>query len=114
MASADDLSLVLVNCIDHPRSRDRIRDLTGLPWEQLGRLLAELRRRGLARTVGGGQWLSHQRSCGGSCMRPASEMAGAAVEFDPETLRWFCADCWEGEIAYVRSLVDQPRGGEDG
>jgi hypothetical protein len=107
----DDLTAVLSTIVSG-RSRDaaQVRRESGLDYDRAQAALGELRRRDLAQPMGGGQWSACQRECACCGQRPSG---GAEIDFDPETLRWYCAGCWEQEADKVRRLVEgDQEGGE--
>jgi chromosome condensin MukBEF MukE localization factor len=103
MAQVDDDASVLAKTIDRDRSVRRIAQETGLGHEQVRSSLARMRRRGLVRHLGGGYWIAEQRGCA-RCSRSLS--GGDALIVDPETLRWLCEECFEGDVAALHALLD--------
>jgi hypothetical protein len=76
-----------------------------LSYQRIDAAISQLRRRGTVRHLGGGYWWVRQRECAGACGRRGETFKGEAVYVDPETLRWFCWDCWESEGNRVQALV---------
>lgn len=102
----DELASVLAAIIASAKPPEQIRDSTGLPWETVMAAIQELRGREMIRDIFGHQ-LTHQRLCAGSCMRDGHYLRGHAVVFAPESMRWFCEECWKAEAEHVQGLVEE-------
>ena len=100
--SYDELATV-VTCSIAIRTPQRIRDLARLSGEQMETALEHLRRRDVVRDLDGGRVATRQRTCAGACGRSVRRLSGVYV--DPETLRWFCPDCWDADVARVAAIV---------
>jgi len=104
--SLDDLASVLVAVLPRELSTVRIRFHVALTPEATKAALAYLTGRGTVRNSGGGWYRARQRICAGACQREAREIRCREVIVDPETLRWFCADCWREEVEQIRLMVE--------
>ena len=102
--ASDDRISVVAAIIAASLTAQQVRDRTNLPWERVESALAYLRRRDIARNVGGGYYRANQLDCAG-CSRSGRTMKGQAVYIDPETFRWFCEECWDAEAEHVKELV---------
>ena len=101
--SYDDLAIV-ITCSIIERTPRRIHDLSGLSWDADG--------------VGGGAPAPAPRPARprrrprrdapadvrrSRATRRPRELGGVYV--DPETLRWFCAACWDADVDRVAAIV---------
>jgi hypothetical protein len=102
--AVSDLALVLTMAIAVSPNEDEIRDWTGLPWDRVDSALEDLSRRDVVRAEGE-NYFARQRECA-NCSRSGLEMVGETIYIDPESLRWFCHDCWDTEIEQLRALVE--------
>jgi hypothetical protein len=103
MAHVDDDISVLAATIGRDRSVRRVAQEADLGHEKVRASLARMRRRGLVRHLGGGHWIAEQRACA----RCSRSLSGSDVLIvDPETLRWLCKECFEGEVAALQALLD--------
>jgi hypothetical protein len=98
----EDLTSVLVTIVGRDLNARRIADWTGLNRERVRAAIRELDRREVVRLLGNGYWKGKQRTCA-ACQ--GSPVGGLEVQFDPETLRWYCAACWEQEAERLRMMV---------
>jgi hypothetical protein len=103
-SAVSDRALVLTEVIAVSQNKDEIRDWTGLPWDRVDSTLEDLTRRDIVAS-GGDHYYARQRGCA-NCSRPGFEMEGETVFIDPESLRWFCKDCWNADIEQLRALVE--------
>jgi hypothetical protein len=100
--SYDELATV-VTCSIAIRTPQRIRELAGLSRDRAEEALEHLRHRDLVRDMDGGRVATRQRTCAGDCARGVRRLSGVYV--DPETLRWFCPDCWDADVRRVAAIV---------
>ena len=107
MSGGDDLADVLAALAGGASlTKDQLREATHLMAPDIDRAVTNLKGRSLVRHMGRGYWSATQRECAGACARRGRDLRGQTVEFDPETLRWFCGDCWAEQVAQVRGIVD--------
>jgi PHP family Zn ribbon phosphoesterase len=100
----DELQSVVAVLIGRSLSAEQVRDWSGVSWEQTRDALRTLTRRGIVRNYGAGHYGACQRTCA-TCERDARTLRGEAVCIDPESLRWFCEDCWNAEVRAVERIV---------
>ena len=100
--SYDELALV-ISCSITERTPRRIHELCGLSWARTESALEHLCRRRVLRDRGDGRVATRQRTCAGACDRRPRQLGGVYV--DPETLRWFCAACWDADVDRVAAIV---------
>ena len=81
--------------VSFPANVEKVCYLTGLNPLLVGEAFRRLVRRDVIRPMGGGLWAARQGECARCGEQPRKD---AAVEFDPETLRWFHDDCWQREV----------------
>lgn len=104
-SAVSDRALVLTEVIAVSQNKDEIRDWVGLPWDRVDSTLEDLIRLGIVGSAGEHYYYARQRGCA-CCSRPGMGMEGETVFIDPESLRWFCEDCWDAGIEQLRALVE--------
>ena len=101
--SYDELALVITCSITERTPRRIHESVRAVLGRGRSRRSSTCCRRRVLRDRGGGRVATRQRTCGGACERRPRELGGVYV--DPETLRWFCAACWDADVDRVAAIV---------
>jgi hypothetical protein len=105
---ANDLASVLATVISSDRTSEEILDGTGVVSDDVQPAIAHLLQRDIIRSVSGSHYHASQTRCAGPCTRDGRAIRGQEVVIDSKTLRWTCADCWDGRNRTIAPGGDKP------
>ena len=109
----DVLASILAIVIASNRTAEEIRDNTGVTADDIEPAIAYLQSRNRITAIGARHYHATQSLCAGSCSRGGRLMRGEEVVINPQTLRWMCAECWDGPDEPPRDSVPGDDGSTD-